>query len=151
MRRNICVPSTYLIIKSDDKIILLKRKNTGYADGYYSFVAGHVEKGESFTMCIIREAREEAGIEINEDDLNLVHIMYRKDKNNKENERIDFFYEINKWKGSIVNLEPEKCSELKWFSKSNLPKNTIPYIRKTLVNIENKLLFSEYGWKPEEI
>jgi len=151
MRKNICIPFSYLILKRKNKIIFLKRENTGYADGYYSFVAGHVEKGESFKLCIIREAKEEAGIEIKEDDLQLVHIMYRKDKNNNENERIDFFYEINKWKGDIVNFEPEKCSELKWFNKNDIPENTIPYIKKTLDNIEKKLFFSEYGWKPEEI
>ena len=151
MNRNVCIPAAYLIIKRKNEIILLKRKNTGYEDGNYSFIAGDVEKGESFKGCIIREAKEEAGIKICESDLHLVHIMYRKKKNNDKHERIDSFYEADKWKGNISNLEPEKCSELKWFNKDNIPENTIPFIKKVLEQIEKKVFFTEFGWQKNEI
>ncbi len=150
-KRNVCIPASYLILKKDDKILMLKRKNTGYEDGNYSFIAGHVEKNESFTTCAIREAREEAGIKVNKEDLHLVHIMYRKEIETGKPERLDTFYEVSVWEGDISNLEPEKCAELKWFKKSNIPKNTIPYIRKTLEYINIGINFSEYGWSEDEI
>ena len=151
MKRNVCIPASYLILKKEDKILMLKRKNTGYEDGNYSFIAGHVEKDESFTKCAIREAKEEAGIEITEQDLCLVHIMYRKETVSGKPERLDTFYEVNNWKGYIKNLEPEKCAELKWFKKNNIPQNTIPYIKKTIEYIDRNILFSEYGWDEDEV
>ena len=56
------IPAAYLVLIKEKKILLLRRFNTGYEDGNYSFIAGHVEKSESFTACIIREAKEEANI-----------------------------------------------------------------------------------------
>ncbi|MFH1669466.1 MAG: NUDIX domain-containing protein [Candidatus Woesearchaeota archaeon] len=63
-KRHQNVPASYLTLFKDDKVLLLRRFNTGYEDGNYSMVAGHVDPGETFTQCIIREAKEEAGIEL---------------------------------------------------------------------------------------
>ena len=58
---SLILPASYLVLIDNSKILLSKRHNTGFMDGYYSFVAGHVEKGESYSGTIIREAFEEAG------------------------------------------------------------------------------------------
>jgi mutator protein MutT len=135
-------PASYLILKKDDKILMHLRQNSGYMDGYYSFVAGHLEAMEGPTECIIREAKEEAGIDVTKEDLKLVHTMY---KPLKRDERIDFFYLCENWSGEITNCEEKKCKELKFFSIDNLPQNTIPYIRKVLENVfHNPTHFSEY-------
>jgi len=55
-------PASYLVLIEDNKILLQRRFNTGYEDGKYSLVAGHVDEGETFTEAIIREVKEEAGI-----------------------------------------------------------------------------------------
>lgn len=56
------IPAAYLTLFRDNKVLLLRRCNTGYEDGNYSMVAGHVDQGETFTQAIIRESNEEAGI-----------------------------------------------------------------------------------------
>jgi len=70
----VCV---YLILKRGDQMCLLLRKNTGYYDGYYGLIAGHVEEGESAVAGMIREAYEEAGIELIASQINVVHVMHR--------------------------------------------------------------------------
>ena len=48
-----------------EEILLQKRKNTGYMDGYYDLGAsGHVENKETMKMALIRETKEEIGINI---------------------------------------------------------------------------------------
>ena len=42
--------------------ILLERKKEGILDGQYTIIAGHIEMGESVLDAIIRESKEEAGI-----------------------------------------------------------------------------------------
>jgi len=137
-------PASYLIFEKEEKILLLKRKNTGYEDGKYSFVAGHVEEGESFSDCIIREAKEEAGILIKKEDLKVVCVMQR---NQKNDERIDFFFTVKNWEGEVVNKEPHKCEALTWFDKKNLPSNIIPFIKKVIENVESGILFDEFDYK----
>ena len=69
--------SVQLILIKDNKILLLRRFNTGWMDGRYGFIAGHIDGGEEIKKAMIREAKEEAGITVFEEDLEVVHIMHR--------------------------------------------------------------------------
>ena len=138
------IPASYLVLLQENKILLLKRFNTGYEDNKYSFIAGHVDEGETFTQAIIREAYEEAGIKLIENDLKILHVMHRK---SQDSERVDVFFTANKWDGSLDNKEPHKCSELNWFDVDNLPEDIIPYIQEVIKSIKNKTFYSEFGWQ----
>jgi len=144
--RNKAIPASYLYLERENKILLLKRKNTGYQDGFYSLIAGHVEQGENFTDCLIREAREEAGIILEPDDVRVVHTLYRNDSPDFSNQRMDVFFTADSWEGTLTNREPEKCEELLWCDRNNLPDNIIPYIREVLDHIAEGKTFSERGW-----
>ena len=48
--------AVYLIVKNGDNLLLSLREGTGYMDGYYGLVSGHVEKGEPAKYACIREA-----------------------------------------------------------------------------------------------
>lgn len=135
--------ASYLILIKADKILLLRRFNTGYEDGNYSFIAGKVEPNESFTQCVIREAKEEAGILIKPEDVSVVHVMHRE---NPETQWVDVFFQTKKWVGEIINREPHKCDDLSWFDLDALPKNTIPYIKQAIEAIRANTIYSEYGW-----
>lgn len=140
------IPASYLVPIRNNKILLLKRINTGYMDDMYSLIAGHVEPGESFTRCMIREAREEAGIIIEPDDLEVAHVMHRHSNQPDKYFRVDVFFSLKNWTGEITNMEPDKCEELSWFDLDALPENLIPYIRKVIERIGNEVFYSEDGW-----
>lgn len=146
MQREKSIPASYLILIKKNKILLLKRFNTGYEDGKYSMIAGHLDSGESFTQCIIREAKEEAGILVKAEDLKVIHVMHRNSGSTENNKRIDVFFIAEKWEGEISNKETHKCDELAWFDSDNLPKNTIQYIKQAIEAIKSKLYYSENGW-----
>ncbi|HEX2867037.1 MAG TPA: NUDIX domain-containing protein [Ignavibacteriales bacterium] len=142
MERSLYPAAIHLFFRKDDNILLLRRFNTGYEDGNYSVVAGHVEKGETATQAGIREAKEEVGVTIHPSDLKIHGIMHRK----SNDERIDFFAFIDRWHGEILNMEPHKCDELLWTSFDSLPKNTIPYIKRAIELSEKSLWYDEFGW-----
>lgn len=137
------IPTPHLILIKDGRILLLRRFDTGYEDGNYSVVAGHLNGNETFFQAAVREAKEEVGIDIRAGDLEVLHVMHRKVQNE---ERIDFFIQARIWKGEPKNTEPNKCDDLRWFDVDNLPTNTIPYIRHAIDCIRNKVFYGEFGW-----
>jgi len=62
----------------DNKILLYLRQNTGFADGFYSLVAGHVDGNEKVRSSMITEAKEEVGIVILPEDLEITCVMHKK-------------------------------------------------------------------------
>lgn len=136
--------AAYLVLKKDNQVLLSKRANTGYQDGNYSLVAGHLDGGETVKDCIIREAQEEAGIILESNDLDVKHVLHCL---MPDREYITIFLTANKWMGEIKNLEPEKCSELGWFPLDKLPPNMTPEVGLALKNITKGIFFDEQGWE----
>lgn len=134
--------AVHLFFLKDEQILLLRRFNTGYEDGKYSVVAGHVDAGETVTQAAMREAQEEIGVLLTPADLQIVHVMNRK----SDDERIDFFVIIRRWQGEVTNLEPHKCDDLAWCALDALPPNTIPYVRQAIENYKAGIYYSEFGW-----
>lgn len=141
--RNKFPVAVHLFFLRGAEILLLRRYNTGYEDGNYSVVAGHVDAEETVTQAAIREAGEEAGVIVEAGDVQIVHVMNRK----SEDERIDFFMAVRRWSGEITNMEPHKCDQLAWYPITNLPPNTIPYVRHGIECFQGEIAYSEFGWE----
>ncbi len=129
--RHTLIAASYLMLIREDEILLSRRFNTGYEDGKYSLPAGHVEEGETFTQTVIRESKEEIGVVLKPENLSVVHVMQRS-RPEKANDRIDVFFITRAWEGNPENMEPEKCDHIQWFSLSDLPIKTIPYIKQAI-------------------
>ncbi len=136
------VSTVHLFLIRDGKVLLLRRFNTGYEDGKYSVIAGHLDGDEEIKAAAIREAQEEAGIEISPLDLQVVGVMHRK----SNDERIDFFLVAASRSGEITNREPDRCDQLAWFDMDALPENVIPYVRRALDNYRRGIWFDSFGW-----
>src|SRR4051812_45762303 len=123
MERFKLVASVHLLLVRDGKILLLRRFNTGYEDGNYSVPAGHIDGNEPVRKAMCREALEEAGLTLQESDLQFSHVMHRSaDKGTGAgSERIDFFFTTELHEEEPKNTEPDKCDELAWFDLDNLP------------------------------
>jgi 8-oxo-dGTP diphosphatase len=142
MARFKLIPEVHLVLLRDEKVLMLRRFNTGYEDGNYSLIAGHVDGGETFRAAMAREAAEEAGLEIGVDGLRLVHTMHRK----SDEERLSLFFVAESWSGEPVNTEPHKCDDMRWVALSDMPPNTVPYVRVALSLIARDEAYSEFGW-----
>ena len=135
--------AVHLFLLKNNEVLLLRRYNTGYEDGNYSVIAGHLDGGEDVYSAMIREASEEAGIMIEKKDLHIDQVMHR---NSGSDERIDYFFSCNIWAGEVQNIEPNKCDELRWCPVNNLPSNTIAYIDFAIKNHRDNVKFSIFGW-----
>ena len=138
------IPAVHLFLVKNDQILLMRRFNTGYEDGNYSVPAGHLNGMESASQAMIREAVEETNIQIQPEDLTMVHVMHR---TTNQGERIDFFFVCSKWKEEITINEPDKCDDLAWFKANLLPSNTVGYVKSAIEHFMNGKSFSEHGWE----
>jgi 8-oxo-dGTP pyrophosphatase MutT (NUDIX family) len=137
--------AVYLILRDGEQLLLARRCNTGFQDGNYSLVAGHVEADEAVTAALVREAWEETGMVLALADLEFVHVMHRHSEDHLV--YFDFFFAAQRWSGEISNREPHKCDDLRWFSQAHLPVNTVPYVRKVVTDyLAQGQKFSELGW-----
>ncbi|HEY1750066.1 MAG TPA: NUDIX domain-containing protein [Caulobacteraceae bacterium] len=139
------IAEVYLLFRRGDEVLLSLRANTGFRDGEYGLVSGHVDGGEPLAAAAAREALEEAGVALDPRELTLQTVMHRC----PGDERIGFFFEPARWQGEIVNAEPHKCDGLAWFALDALPANTIPYVREALANAVAGVAYDD-RWAPDD-
>ena len=120
------------------ELLLSLRKNTGYHDGEYELPGGHVEAGEDLMNAMIREAKEELLIDIEEKDLRIVHILHHYNGN-----RINFILTTDNYKGIPKIGEPDRCEKIEWFDIKNLPANIMPKVKQVIEYINNGILYSK--------
>ena len=124
--------------KTHEKEILLSlRQNTGHADGLYDLPGGHLEPNEDLFNGMIREAKEEIGIDILRNDMKIIHIYHHFEK-----DLLKFVFSVNNYSNEIKNCEPNICKELEWFEIDFLPENIIPKIREEIININNGIYYA---------
>ncbi|KAJ8760618.1 hypothetical protein K2173_015285 [Erythroxylum novogranatense] len=111
------------VVLLKDTSVLLGRRRSVIFDSTFCFPGGHLEFGESFDECAVRELNEETGLDIEKVQTLTVN-------NN-------VFYEQQKLCHYVVvfvravlsdpnqvpqNLEPEKCDGWDWYEWNNLPQ-----------------------------
>lgn len=136
------IPEVHLVLRRNKTFLMLRRYQTGYMDGFYSVVAGHVDGNETFRSAMAREAYDEAGIVMQTEELQLVHTMHRR----SDDERLSLFFEANSWGGTIKNNEPHKCDDLEWYSLQEKGKLMVPYVQSALEMVSRGERYSEFGW-----
>ncbi len=134
-----------ILQEKDDtiQILLHRRKNTGYQDGKWDIAAsGHVDEGETAKMAVVRECAEELGIDVKIKDLSFVHLSHRV-SNTGGRTYYDIYFVVNKYHGIPKVIEPDKCSELRWFKIDDLPNEIIDIRKIALDNYRNDIQYSE--------
>ncbi|MGH3359400.1 MAG: NUDIX domain-containing protein [Nocardioidaceae bacterium] len=130
------IPASYAVLRRGvrrDEVLLLLRRNTGYRDGHWALLAGHVEPGESAYEAAAREAYEEATVRVRVEDLTPLTTYHRTQRGaGPIEQRCDFFFEAGTWTGDPVIAEPQKCADMRWWRLDALPEPISPHERTVL-------------------
>lgn len=137
------IGDVYLFLWREGAVLLSRRFQTGYQDGQYSVPEGHLNGAEEARAAIIREAREEIGIELQLADLEVTNVMH---VYSVDHERVSFFVGAERWRGEPRNIEPDKCDELRWCDPRALPTNTVALVRRALQNYAERRFYDSVGW-----
>ncbi|KAF4211260.1 hypothetical protein CNMCM8980_006859 [Aspergillus fumigatiaffinis] len=103
-----------VVLNTEGKVVLGKRKGS-HGAGTWAFPGGHLEFGESFEACAVREVLEETGLSIHD----VRFLTATNDIMEAEGKHY-----ITVYVGGMVKednaqpqiLEPEKCDEWRWIS-----------------------------------
>jgi len=128
-----------VMVRNDkgEMLLGLRTENCRNEPGKWTAPGGCVEFGETLFDCAKREAKEEAGIEVEPARLLTVidHIIP-----NEKQHWVNPIIEARLVKGLPKATEPRKLKEWRWFSLENLPENlTINWIEFFLLAKEGKI------------
>jgi 8-oxo-dGTP diphosphatase len=97
-----------LLVNPAGEVLFGKRQETGCENGAWQLPSGHLQAGESVAAALIREARKQTGVVIDEQDVEFAHVMH----NSSGGGRMIFFFVLRNWAGEPGNLKPGKCRQL---------------------------------------
>ncbi|MEU8472688.1 NUDIX domain-containing protein [Streptomyces sp. NPDC029006] len=122
----------------------LRHPDSAYAGNTWHFLAGHCER-EDAVSCLIREAEEEAGLIIEPDDVELVHLIHLVDSPSTR-PRIGLVFRARTWSGTPDVREPDRCVEWRFWNPKDLPTDVVPYTRQAIEGVLAGRLYSQRGW-----
>ncbi|MEU3099761.1 NUDIX domain-containing protein [Streptomyces sp. NPDC006967] len=136
----------HLYLERPDGTVLLglRHPDSAFAPSTWHVLAGHCEQ-ENAIDCLIREAMEEAGLHIERQDVELVHVVHHIGQP-RNPPRMGLFFRARTWSGEPVLREPDKCTQWKFWDPAALPDDLVPYTRLAIEKIQNDELYSETGW-----
>jgi 8-oxo-dGTP diphosphatase len=136
--------SVFAYVEFGNRVLMLRRSNTGWHDGDFSLPAGALDCKERLEVAVARELAEETGLTASPESFRLAHTIHV--RNSDGTEWLGFFFAIRKPEGEPVLIETDKHDLLAWKDNSNLPGNTIPYVRQAISCIRDGVNYSSYGW-----
>lgn len=106
-----------VIRRPDGRILFVKRKGA-HGEGTWSIPGGHLEWGETFEQCGMREAAEETGVLVK----NVRVIGCTNDMFSEEGKHYVTVFVASEWAGGEAHIaEPEKQERVEWLSPDMLP------------------------------
>lgn len=131
--------------RPDGMVLLgLRHPDSAFAPSTWHVLAGHCEQ-ENAIACLMREAWEEAGLHIERQNVELVHVVHHIDKAG-DRPRMSLFFRARAWSGEPQLREPDKCTQWRFWDPAALPDDLVSYTRVAIENIQNGELYSETGW-----
>ena len=120
-----------LIINSENRILLVKSHK--WMNGKYSVPGGHVEIGESFEEAIIREVKEETGLDIVPKRLFMIQECVHPKEFFKKKHFIFFDY-ICQTENIKVQLDERELQEYNWFKIEDIKEDYLePYTKNMIL------------------
>lgn len=121
------IPASYVVLRRGADVLLLRRANSGYRDGWWALPAGHVEPGESCRAAAVRELAEETGVVLAPSSLSPLCAQHRTAPGGAIEQRVDFYFQAAcPTDAEPKRMEPTKASDLRWFALDALPETVVP-------------------------
>ncbi len=123
MREPVIFIGANALVIEQGNVLMGRRINTSGHDTW-GFPGGHVEKGERLREAAIRELKEETGLVAEE--IEFLGIVNQPQNGQEKNHYLHVNFVVTRHAGEVMNCEPDRCAEWKWFPVDALPENIFP-------------------------
>lgn len=134
------------MISDDDKVVVIERKGPSWPG--FTFPGGHVDFGESFTESVIREVKEETGLDIYNPKLCGVKDWFESGRR-----YVVFLYKTNNFSGQLKSSDEGEVSWVKFSELEHLTLANEMYPMLEIFTNDNLSEFFRYeddnGWNFE--
>jgi NAD+ diphosphatase len=104
-------PAVIVLIERDERILLARSPH--FAPGRFGIIAGFVEPGESLEGAVVREVREEVGVEVGE-----VQYWGSQPWPFPHSLMVGF---TATWQSGEIEIDPSEIVDAQWFRRDELP------------------------------
>jgi 8-oxo-dGTP diphosphatase len=136
-----------IILKDNDKILLVQRHNTNWMSGYWNFPGGLLEENETLTTAAARETFEEVDVIVDPSDFVLAQVLHVRANDKNTQDILGLYFIAQSWKGMPINKEPHRHSDAQWFAINELPQHITEHALLAIDSIKTGRKYSENGWK----
>lgn len=146
-RHTMAVAAHLLLSDDQDRVLFMRRANTGYGDGMWSVPAGHAEPAETLHQACVRETVEEIGVVLAPEQLRALLVQHKHDDDGEE--RLDAFFAATMPATEVpVVAEAHLCDALEWRPIDDPPQPLLPYLAAALRSITSDpgAVISYYGF-----
>ena len=138
-REEVCILTNMCMIYDGNRILVQDRMNPDWPG--ITFPGGHVEPKESFVDSVIREVKEETGLDIS--NVQLCRMKQFTDREEKYR-YIVFFYKTNTFSGELKSSEE---GQVFWIDKNNLKDYVLAEGFESMFEVfEDDTLSENYWW-----
>ena len=138
-RTETCVLTNMCMIRDGSRILVQDRKNPDWPG--ITFPGGHVEPGESFVDSVVREVKEETGLDVADVRLCGVKQFTKRDGSYRY---IVFFFRTDTFSGELKSSDE---GEVFWIERDDLCRYTLANDFEYMLEVfENDSLSENYYW-----
>ena len=130
-----------MIYDDEGNILVQDRLNPNWPG--VTFPGGHVEKAESFGGSVIREVKEETGLDIE----NPVLCGVKQFQTNKDERYVVLFYKTNRFSGELKSSEEGKVF---WIRRDEIDNYALAHEFKEMLKVFEDDELSEFFYKKED-
>lgn len=111
-------PCAIMLVVNGDQVLLAR--SARFKTGFFSCLAGFIEVGETPEQTVVREVKEEVGLEVE-------NVRYIKSQSWPFPSQLMLGF-IADYKAGKIVVEPEEIEEAQWYDVNSLPKVPSPAI-----------------------
>lgn len=146
IQKQVRVGVAAVIINAKNEVLMGYRTGK-HAPNRWAFAGGHMEFGETVEETAVREVLEETDLKVSPIQHDLLNKTYGSYLYKDEDKHyVTLFVPCRIVGGTLTNMEPEKCSQWKWFDVLNLPSPMMESIPDSLFNLPTIASYSFKTW-----
>ncbi|SPE20307.1 Hydrolase, NUDIX family [Candidatus Sulfotelmatomonas gaucii] len=127
----------------DDGRVLLVRRGSEPLKGHWTLPGGALEVGESLSEGVVREVREETGLEV--EPIELIEVL---DRIHREGERVRYYYVIADYLCRVMGGKLQAASDadaVRWVERAEWNSHSALIVDPVTVRV------IERGWQREQV